>query len=104
MGIRDQDLQEIGGVYATFSIRQTAGVDDLKDQDLGKAVQISSSNTVAPAADASKILGKLVDLSLTDADNGKRVATVQIAGVMTCRWPRLIRWSGTGSWVESMEQ
>lgn len=83
MGIREQDLQEIGGVFATFSIKQTAGVDDLKDQDIGKAVQITSSNTVGPATDGSKVLGKLVDISLTDADNGKRVATVQITGVMT---------------------
>jgi hypothetical protein len=83
MGIREQDLEATGAVYATFSIKQTAGVDDLKDQDLGKAVQITSSNTVAPASDGSMILGKLVDLSLTDADNGKRVATVQVQGVMT---------------------
>jgi hypothetical protein len=83
MGIRDQDLEATGAVYATFSIRQTAGVDDLKDQDLGKAVQVTSGNTVAPASDGSMVLGKLVDLSLTDADNGKRVATVQIKGVMT---------------------
>jgi hypothetical protein len=83
MGIRDQDLEATGAVYATFSIRQTAGVDDFKDQDLGKAVQVTSGNTVAPASDGSMVLGKLVDLSLTDADNGKRVATVQIKGVMT---------------------
>ena len=83
MGIRDQDLETTGAVYATFSIKQTAGMDDLKDQDLGKAVQITSGNTIGPATDGSMILGKLVDLSLTDADNGKRVATVQVKGIMT---------------------
>lgn len=83
MGIRDQDLEATGAVFATFSIKQTAGVDDLKDQDLGKTVQITSGNTVGPSTDGSMILGKLVDLSLTDADNGKRVATVQVQGVMT---------------------
>jgi hypothetical protein len=83
MGIRDQDLETTGAVYATFSIKQTAGVDDLKDQDLGKAVQITSGNTIGSATDGSMILGKLVDLSLTDADNGKRVATVQVKGIMT---------------------
>ncbi|MFH0931112.1 MAG: hypothetical protein V1890_04155 [Candidatus Zixiibacteriota bacterium] len=83
MGIRDQDLEATGAVYATFSIKQTAGVDDLKDQDLGKTVQITSGNTVGPSTDGSMVLGKLVDLSLTDADNGKRVATVQVKGVMT---------------------
>ncbi len=83
MGIRDQDLEATGAVYATFSIKQTAGVDDLKDQDLGKTVQITSGNTVGPSTDGSMVLGKLVDLSLTDADNGKRMATVQVKGVMT---------------------
>lgn len=83
MGVRDQDLEATGAVYATFSIKQTAGVDDLKNQDIEKAVQITSANTVGPATDGSMVLGKLVDLSLTDADNGKRVATVQIKGTMT---------------------
>jgi len=83
MGIREQDLELTGVVYATFNINQTGGVDDLKDADIGKAVRIISSNTVGPTADGSTVLGKLVDLSLTDADNGKRVATVQIKGVMS---------------------
>lgn len=80
---RDQDLEVMGAVHATFNINQTGGVDDLKDEDIGKAVRIVSDNTVSPTTDGSMVLGKLVDLSLTDADNGKRVATVQIKGVMS---------------------
>ncbi len=83
MGIREQDLEITGAVYATFNINQTGGVDDLKDADIGKAVQIVSNNAIGPASDGSMVLGKLADLSLTDADNGKRVATVQIKGVMS---------------------
>ncbi len=83
MGIRDQNLEGIGAVFATFSIRQTAGVDDLKDADVGKAVTVTASNQAAPTSDGSMLLGKLVDLTLTDADNGKRVATVQIGGIVT---------------------
>jgi hypothetical protein len=83
MGIRDQNLEATGAVFATFSIKQTAGVDDLKDSDIGKAVQITADNEVGPTTDESVFLGKLVDLTLTDADEGKRVATVQISGVMT---------------------
>lgn len=83
MGIRDQNLEGIGAVFATFTIRQTASVDDLKDADVGKAVTITASNQAAPTSDGSILLGKLVDLTLTDADNGKRVATVQIGGVVT---------------------
>ncbi len=82
MGIRDQNLEAIGAVYATFSIKQTGGVDDLKDKDLGKAVTLTGSNQVGPATDGSVFLGKLIDLTLTDADDGKRVATVQVGGVM----------------------
>jgi hypothetical protein len=83
MGIRDQNLEATGAIFATFSIKQTSGVDDLKDSDIGKAVRITGNNEVGPATDGSVFLGKLVDLTLTDADNGKRVATVQISGVMT---------------------
>jgi hypothetical protein len=83
MGIRDQNLEATGAVFATFSIHQTGGVDDLKDSDIGKAVRVTGNNEVGPATDGLVFLGKLVDLTLTDADNGKRVATVQISGVMT---------------------
>ncbi len=83
MGIREQDLEGLGAVYASFEIKQTGGVDDLKDEDIGKAVKISGDNQVCLSIDGSMFLGKLVDLSLTDADSGKRVATVQIKGVMT---------------------
>ena len=83
MGVRDQNLEATGAVFATFSIKQTGEVDDLKDSDIGKAVQITGDNQVGPATDESVFLGKLVDLTLTDADDGKRVATVQISGVMT---------------------
>ena len=83
MGVRDQNLEATGAVYLTFEISQTAGVDDLKDSDVGKAVQLASSNRVKPTTDGALLLGKLVALTLTDADNGKRKATVQVAGVMT---------------------
>ncbi len=83
MGIRDQNLEATGAVFATFSIKQTGGVDDLKDADAGKAVRLTGDNQVGPTADGAGLAGKLIDLTLTDADDGKRVATVQIAGVMT---------------------
>ncbi len=83
MGVRDLALEGLGAVFATFLIKQTAGVDDLKEADLGKAVTITANNTVGPATDGAVLLGKLVDLSLTDADNGKRAATVQIGGIVT---------------------
>jgi predicted RecA/RadA family phage recombinase len=83
MGIRDQNLEATGAVFVSFSIRQTGGVDDLKDADTGKAVTLSENNQVGPTSDGSVLTGKLIDLTLTDADDGKRVATVQIGGVMT---------------------
>lgn len=83
MGIRDQNLEATGAVFVSFSIKQTGGVDDLKDVDTGKAVTLTGNNQVGPATDGSVFLGKLIDLTLTDSDDGKRVATVQIGGVMS---------------------
>ncbi len=83
MGIRDQNLEATGATFATFSIKQTGGVDDLKDADIGKAVKLTSNNQAGPTTDGSVFIGKLIDLTLTDANDGKRVATVQIGGVMT---------------------
>lgn len=83
MGIRDQNLETAAAVYLTFAIYQTAGVDDLKDSDIGNAVKLADNYKVTAMTDGAMLLGKLVDLTLTDADNGKRRATVQVAGVMT---------------------
>jgi predicted RecA/RadA family phage recombinase len=83
MGIRDQNLEATGAVFATFSVKQTAGVDDLKDADIGKAVTLSDNYQAGSGTDGAVFLGKLIDLTLTDADNGKRVATVQVGGVMS---------------------
>lgn len=83
MGTREQDLEGIGAIYATFSVHQTSGVDDLKDADVDTAVKLTGDFEIEPVTDGSVVLGKLVDLSLTDADSGKRAATVQIGGVMT---------------------
>jgi hypothetical protein len=76
-------LDAIGAVYASFKVKQTTGVDDLNDTHIGKAVTITASNEAGPAAANSIVLGKLIDLTLTDADDGFRWATVQIGGVMT---------------------
>jgi hypothetical protein len=83
MTVRDQNLQNIGLLTATFKIHQTATVDDLKDADIGKAVSLTGNYEVNLGTNGGILLGKLVDLSLTDADNGKRVATVQIGGICT---------------------
>jgi predicted RecA/RadA family phage recombinase len=83
MSVRDQNLENVGAVFATFKIHQTVEVDDLKDDDIGKAVAITDDYQVGFGSDGDVLLGKLVDLSLTDADVGKRVATVQVGGVAT---------------------
>lgn len=83
MSIRAQNLEATGAVYASFKVHQTAGVNDLADSHIGKAVALAGSYEVSLGANGGILLGKLVDLSLTDADTGGRIATVQIAGVMT---------------------
>jgi predicted RecA/RadA family phage recombinase len=83
MSVRDQNLQTVGFLTATFKVHQTAGEDDLKDVDVGKAVTITGDYEIGPGSNGDILIGKLIHLSLTDADVGKRVATVQIGGICT---------------------
>jgi len=83
MSVRDQNLEAIAPVLATFDIHQTGGIDDLKDANLGEPVTLTGSNQVGPIGDGDILLGKLISLTLSDHDDGDRKATVQIGGV--CR-------------------
>jgi predicted RecA/RadA family phage recombinase len=85
MAIRPHELDSIAPVIATFKIAQTSSVDDLKDSDIGLAVTISGNSTVTKGGDGDVVLGKLIALTLTDADDGDRVASVQVGGI--CRLP-----------------
>jgi hypothetical protein len=85
MGIREQNLETAGATYLTFAVNQSAGVNDLADADIGSPVSLAGNYSITAASDGSSILGKLISLSLTDADAGKRRATVQVRGVMTFR-------------------
>ncbi|MBI5265720.1 MAG: hypothetical protein HY851_00665 [candidate division Zixibacteria bacterium] len=81
MTIRDQNLETVAPVMATFKIHQTAGADDLKDQHIGQPVTLTGNNEIGPITANGQLLGKLIALTLTDADTGKRWATVQIGGI-----------------------
>ena len=83
MTIRAQNLEVISPVYATFTIHQTAGVDDLKDAEIGDPVSPTGNYEIGPTSSGSIVLGKLVALTLSDADDGERLATVQIGGICT---------------------
>lgn len=83
MNAREQDLETIAPVLATFAIHQTATVDDLTDTNLGQAVTLTASNEIGPATAGDQLLGKLISLTLSDNDNGQRLATVQVGGI--CR-------------------
>ncbi len=83
MAVRDQNLESIAPVLATFTIKQTSGVDDLKDANIGEPVTLTSDGEVGPCGDGDQLLGKLISLTLNDGDDGDRLATVQIGGV--CR-------------------
>jgi hypothetical protein len=83
MTVRDQNLEAIAPVLATFKIKQTGGVDDLKDADIGEPVTLTGSNEVGPIGAGNQLLGKLIALTLTDNDDGDRLATVQVGGI--CR-------------------
>src|SRR5574341_610471 len=83
MTVRDQNLEAVAPVLATFTVKQTAGVDDLKDTNIGQPVKLTNNGEVGPIGSGDILLGKLIDLTLTDRDNGKRLATVQVGGI--CR-------------------
>jgi hypothetical protein len=70
-------------VLATFRIHQTGAIDDLKDADIGEPVTVTGNSEVGPLGADEQLLGKLVALTLSDADHGQRAATVQIGGI--CR-------------------
>ena len=83
MATRVQNLDSIAPVLATFGISQTGGIDDLTDAHIGQAVTFTGDNEVGPTNDGDQLAGRLIGLTMTDRDNGDRLATVQIAGV--CR-------------------
>jgi len=83
MSVREQNLETVSPVFATFAIHQTAGSDDLTDADIGLGVSLTGNFEVGPASNGSQFLGKLIALTLSDSDGGKRAATVQIGGIMS---------------------
>jgi hypothetical protein len=85
MSIRDHNLDAVAPMLATFKVHQTAGSDDLKDVHLGTAVMLTGSDEVGPLVNNSQLLGRLISLTLSDKDDGDRLATVQIGGI--CRLP-----------------
>ncbi|PKK83436.1 MAG: hypothetical protein CVT49_08430 [candidate division Zixibacteria bacterium HGW-Zixibacteria-1] len=97
MSIREQNLEAIAPVLATFKIAQTGGIDDLKDADIGKAVMLTGNYETGPCTDGARLLGKLIALTLTDRDNGERLATVQIGGI--CRLPIVATYPVVGNRV-----
>lgn len=85
MSIREQNLEAVAPVLATFKIAQSGGIDQLKDANIGRAVMLTGNYEVGPCTDGARLLGKLIALTMTDRDDGERLATVQIGGI--CRLP-----------------
>jgi len=83
MSVREQNLEAIAPMLATFDISQTGGVDDLKDTNIGEPVELTGNTEVGPISNGGQPLGKLISLTLSDNDDGERLATVQIGGI--CR-------------------
>lgn len=97
MTIRDFNLDSIAPMLASFKIAQTGGLDDLKDEHIGLAVTLTGNDEAGLAGDGDQVLGKLISLTLSDADTGRRVATVQVGGV--CRLPIAATYPQTGNRV-----
>lgn len=83
MTIRPHNLETIAPVFATFKIHQTAGADDIDDTNIGEPVSLAGDYEIGRTSSGSILLGKLIALTLSDGDDGERLATVQIGGVCT---------------------
>ncbi|MCK5125669.1 MAG: hypothetical protein KAR42_05395 [candidate division Zixibacteria bacterium] len=83
MTIRAHNLETIHPVYATFNVNQTGDTDNLKNVNIGQAVTLTGNYEIGPVSSGSIVLGKLIALTLSDADDGERLATVQIGGICT---------------------
>ena len=81
--LTNRNLEAIAPVLATFKIKQTDDIDDLKDDNIGEPVKLTGNNEVGLIGDGDQLMGKLIALTLTDNHDGARLATVQIGGV--CR-------------------
>ncbi len=83
MSIRPQDLEALAPIFATFTVHQTDDIDDLSDDNIGEPVSLAGNYEITRTSPGSILLGKLIALTLSDADAGKRLATVQIGGICT---------------------
>lgn len=81
MAVRDHNLESVAEVFATFKVKQTASVDDLTDSNIGQAVTLTADYEVGPGGSGDTLLGKLIDLTLEDGNDGDRLATVQVGGI-----------------------
>ena len=81
MAVRDHNLESVAEVFATFKIKQTASVDDLTDSNIGQAVTLTADYEVGPGGSGDTLIGKLIDLTLEDGNDGDRLATVQVGGI-----------------------
>ena len=77
MSVREQNLETIAPVLATFKIHQTAGVDDLADANIGEPVMLTGNSEIGPITNGGQLLGKLIALTLRDGDDGERVAILR---------------------------
>lgn len=81
MAVREQNLETIAPMLATFEVNQTAEVDDLGEDDIGTAVTLTAGGK-ATVIDAGEVLiGRLI--SLTKREHESTLAAVQVGGI--CR-------------------
>ncbi|MBD3332757.1 hypothetical protein GF356_07895, partial [candidate division GN15 bacterium] len=83
MTVREQNLDTIAPLLATFEVNQTTGTDDLTEDDIGTAVTLTGAGKVTGITAGDILLGRLI--SVTTRENDTTLAAVQVGGI--CRVP-----------------
>jgi hypothetical protein len=81
MTVREQNLDTIAPVLATFEVNRTTGTDDLAADDIGCAVTLTSGGKATAIGAGEVLVGRLI--SVTTRENEATLSTVQVGGI--CR-------------------
>ena len=81
--LRAKNKERVSQQFAQFRIQKISDRYVLHDDDIGKAVSLMDNFEVGLATNESFVIGKLISIHMSDVVGERRLATVQISGLMT---------------------